>query len=208
MERSWGLPASQLLVAGEAAAAATLRASLGIDLFSQPEFWERIVARQLGGEPTMRKALHDVDVEIWGRACRAEVKYSTAFRCSFKAIRGKDWSREVFKWALPRGNSGKAGVDACILVGRDVDDRLFAWVVPQEHIAERCASITMTAPSARASSKPSRWDRYAVPWDAMLPAFARAAHNTYDMPKRRAGIAQRAREAIGCGDLFDEGGRP
>lgn len=38
-----------------------------------------------------------------------------------------------------------------------------------------------------------------------LKAWCQRCHNTYDMPKRRAGIAQRAREAIGCCDLFDEG---
>lgn len=35
-----------------------------------------------------------------------------------------------------------------------------------------------------------------------LKAWCQRCHNTYDMPMRRAGIAQRAREAAGEQDLF------
>lgn len=37
-----------------------------------------------------------------------------------------------------------------------------------------------------------------------LRAWCQRCHNTYDMPMRRAGIAQRARVAAGISDLFDE----
>lgn len=37
-----------------------------------------------------------------------------------------------------------------------------------------------------------------------LKAWCQRCHNTYDMPMRRAGIAQRAREASGVADLFAE----
>jgi 5-methylcytosine-specific restriction endonuclease McrA len=44
-----------------------------------------------------------------------------------------------------------------------------------------------------------------------LKAWCQRCHNTYDMPMRRAGIAARAREAMGVIDLFpttrDEGER-
>lgn len=37
-----------------------------------------------------------------------------------------------------------------------------------------------------------------------LKAWCQRCHNTYDMAKRRAGIAERARQALGVPDLFDE----
>jgi hypothetical protein len=203
VNREWGLPDSDLLSEMEMVSVMRLKHSLGLDVLSQPEFWERIVARQLGGEPTAHKALHDVDVPIWGRPCRAEVKYSRAFRSVYKPIRGTDWTRLVFKWALPRGQGGKEGVDACILVGRDVDGLLFCWVVPATTIASTCASITMTAPSNRKAGTHSIWDRWAVPWDAMLPAFADRCHNTYDAANRRAGIRARQRAQRAVGDLLE-----
>jgi 5-methylcytosine-specific restriction endonuclease McrA len=40
---------------------------------------------------------------------------------------------------------------------------------------------------------------------ANLRAWCQRCHNTYDMPMRRAGIAQRARDALGVPDLFPSG---
>lgn len=41
-----------------------------------------------------------------------------------------------------------------------------------------------------------------------LKAWCQRCHNTYDMPKRRAGIAERARDALGCDDLFARDDQP
>ena len=38
--------------------------------------------------------------------------------------------------------------------------------------------------------------------DENLRAWCQRCHNRYDMPMRKAGIAQRAREALAAGDLF------
>lgn len=43
--------------------------------------------------------------------------------------------------------------------------------------------------------------------DNNLRAWCQRCHNLYDMPKRRAGIAERARAAMASGDLFAEGRR-
>lgn len=37
-----------------------------------------------------------------------------------------------------------------------------------------------------------------------LKAWCQRCHNTYDMPKRRAGIAERARQALGVAEMFAE----
>ena len=37
-----------------------------------------------------------------------------------------------------------------------------------------------------------------------LKAWCQRCHNTYDMPMRRAGIAERARKSSGIADLFEE----
>ena len=203
MMREWGFNERELLAPSERVAVDILRASLQFDALAQPLFWETVVARNLGGGVTSHQATHDVEVVIWGRACHAEVKFSSAFTCNYRPIRGKDWTRPVFKWAKPRGGSGKASADAIILIGRDVDKLLYSWIVPRDAIGAKCASITVTTPSHRAPNSISPWDRYATPWDAMLPAFARICHNRYDAPMRRAGIIARARAQLAIADLFE-----
>lgn len=177
--------------------------AMGYDPLSAPIAWEAIVAQTLGGTTTDHKAAHDVDVVIWGRSCRAEVKFSAAYFGKFEPIRGVDWSRNVFKWSRPRGMSGKYGVDACILIGRDIDQQVYLWIVPVDAIAADCASITVTAPSSRKPRSRSMWDEFQVPWSAMLPAFAAVCHNRYDAPMRRRGIAERAKASAAVGDLLD-----
>lgn len=202
MRRDWGMPESDLLTGPELEAVECLRDVTGFDTLAQPLFWECAVARRLGGIVTRHKALHDVEVTIWDRVCLGEVKYSTAFFSTYKPIRGKNWSRHTFKWALPRGNSGKAGVDAVVFIGRDVDGLLFCWVVPASEIAADCKSITVAAPSARTIGTWSAWDRWQAPMDAVLPAFARACHNRYDQPHRRKNAAKTRRDGKRTGELF------
>lgn len=202
MHPEWGVTEHDILRAVELEATCRLRHDTGFDPLSQPLFWEHLVARQLGGDITAHKALHDVEVTIWDCICRAEVKYSTAFWMTYRPIRGKDWSRPSFKWALPRGNSGKAGVDAIVLVGRE-DDRWFFWVVPASEVSASCASITASAPSVRREGSWSRLDRWQVPWDVLLPTFARICHNRYDQKHRQKNASQTRRTKKGNGELFD-----
>jgi len=204
MTYNWPTPTIDLLLDDERKAVSVLKSEMDFDAFSQPLFWEKIVAQRLGGLATSHKALHDVEVEIWRKTCRAEVKFSRSFLCHFTRIRGKDWSRNIFKWAKPRGCSGKDTVDAVILLGID-SGMVYCWIIPKSDIARNCSSITMTVPAERQGSR-SRWDQYAVPFDAMLPAFARVCHNRYDAPMRAKGIRERAQEAVAkahVGDLFE-----
>lgn len=196
----WALPAVDLLSSDERAAVLTLNDGLGFNVFTQPLFWENIIARQFGGTVTHHRSLHDVEVNIWQKDCRLEVKFSRGYIGHFSKIREKDWSRPVFKWASPRGYSGKSSAHAIALIGME-NEMIFSWLIPTEKILPNCKSITMTTPSGRIGHK-SRWDKYAVPFDVLLPAFARLCHNRYDMPMRRAGMKARAREACACGDLF------
>jgi hypothetical protein len=149
MMLDWGTTERELLADDEREACALVRREIGLDVLRQPQFWEHVVARYLGGRVTSHGALWDVDVTIWGSPCHAEVKFASAFFASYNPIRGKDWSRDVFRWALPRGNSGKIGADACILIGLDTDRIAYRWVVPITAIKQDCRAITIATPRAR-----------------------------------------------------------
>lgn len=173
----------------------------GVEVARYSAFWEAVVARMLGGELTGHKALHDIDVTIWGRPCRIEVKFATAVFMHYRPIRGEDWSRHVFKWAKPRGNSGKRTVDAIVLLGYDAG-LVYTWVVPLTEIRQNCSSITVCTPHDRAVGSHSAWDAYMVPATELLPSVARACHNILDLPMRKANAAARRRSGNAAGDLF------
>lgn len=162
----WGVPANQFMDAEEVRAAAIL-ASAGFNPMEQPLFWEVMVARVLSGITTPRTHQCDVELIVDGRARYAEVKFSNAFSSSFDTGR-----RPVFKWALPRGNSGKHLADAIILIGWH-EERAFSWVMPRSAVHQSCKSITVTVPRSREGSH-GKWDAYAVPFDQLLPEFLRA----------------------------------
>lgn len=174
----------------------------GFDVMRQPMFWEVLVATVLGGKTTPHCEEFDVDVSIWGKRCRAEVKFSNVFYCKYSPIRGVDWSRNVFKWAKPRGCAGKDGADACILIGRDVDETNYVWVVPLIAIKRGRASITITAPSSRVTDHRGRLDRWLVPFDQLLPAFAQVCHNRLDAEMRRRGVKERERAKRAVGEML------
>jgi hypothetical protein len=124
---------------------------------------------------------------------RAEVKFSNAFETTVR-LKSSSYRRTVFKWAAPRGKSGKHTVDAIILIGLDVGRLAYSWVLPRDSIAPDCRSITIATPSQRGTAIEGRLDRFAVPFDQILPAFARLV--------RRAGIKARAHAQRASGDLF------
>ena len=179
-----------------------VRRLTGFDVSRSPHFWETWIAFQLGGEQTEHKGEVDVDVVIWGRRCRAEVKFSRAFWSKYKGIRGKDWSRNSFKWSITIPQDAKRRADALILIGVDLDGVIYSWVVPFSKIKKGRRSLTITAPSSRSDNALGRLDRWNAPPTEILPAFARACHNRYDAPMRREGIKQRARATLAVGDLL------
>jgi hypothetical protein len=144
----------------------------GFDALRNPEFWEAQIAMQLGGDPTAHKDADDIHVMIWGRMCRAEVKFSRAFHCNYRPIRGQDYSRFMFKWALS-DRQMRQPADAVILIGIDRDGTIYAWVLPSRAARH---SLSVTAPSDRRSANGGRLDAYLVPPTEILPAFARVAH--------------------------------
>lgn len=173
MRHEWGIPEADLLSGRDATAVLQLRASLGFDVLAQPEFWERVIAHRIGGRLTPKNCPHDVEITEAGLHFRAEVKFSRAFSCSFE--KGPS---NVFKWARILGFGGKASVDATVLVGRDVDGLVYAWVVPNSDLVLCSGGLTVRAPSARTYGRRSRMDDYAVPFDQIIHAFLRAARVT------------------------------
>lgn len=200
MKPDLSMPVRDVLTDDEHHAMHVLQAA-GFESARQSAFWEAVVARMLGGSLTEHKALHDVEVTIWGRLCRAEVKFSSATFTHYREIRGQDWSRHVFKWALPRGNSGKHSADVIVLLGHDAG-LVYTWVVPREAIHKECRSITICTPRDRQPNSTGRWDSFAIPTTELLPAVALACHNILDLPMRKANAAARRRSGKAAGDLF------
>lgn len=156
----------------------------GFDPLRSADFWERWVAEQLGGDQTDRKAAYDVRVDIWGRECLGEVKFSQAFYADY----GKH-SRHIFKWLMSKPQVRNRTADAVILIGVDQDRLIYAWVIPRDAMPPGKRTITTTAPSDRRPTICGRIDPYAVPVTELLPAFAAACHNRLDAKSRRANAA-------------------
>lgn len=175
--------AARTLFVTESNAIDTIRCSLGMDLLKIPAMWEFWLARQLGGTITSHQAEWDVEVEIWGRQCHVEAKFSNAYFATFGLIRGRNYSRNVFKWGRPRGCSGKNGADCIVFMGLDVDGLLYVWVVPLQEVP-MVPSITISAPSGRLTNVRGRMDDWNIPPDEVLPAVARICHNRHDRKHR------------------------
>lgn len=158
-----------------------LRNLSGFDPLHSPEFWERWVSTQLGGTKTPAGDPVDVEVEIGGSAYRGEVKYSQAFWANFKPIRGKLYSRHVWKWVLsPRQHRDRAA-HVVILIGVDVDHNIYFYVVPNSAL-RKGRTITITAASSRTGKQIGRLDHWIVPPTELLPAFSAAA--SYELAHR------------------------
>lgn len=142
-------------------------------VFKNPEFWERYICTLLGGEHTPRRCEHDVDINIWGRPCTVEIKFSNEYFQKYTPIRGKDWSRYVFKWAKVIGNSGKKNIDVVVLIGLSKDNYIYCWALPRNEIKSR-ESITVASPDERTSV--SGYDKFMCPLDALLPQVAYICH--------------------------------
>lgn len=195
----WGALESDILFPSELAHVEGLR-SIGFDPLAQPALWEVIIARMLGGETTSHKSEHDIEAEIGGIMRYVEVKFSTGHRCKYSPIRGRDYSHEQFRWAKPRGKGGKDAVDAIVLVGRAMSGLVYSWVLPLGMIARGCSSIAIKCPEERATDG-WRWDRYAVPFDQLLPAIARIARGDLPPPPLIPKEAERLRVLERAGQI-------
>lgn len=198
-----GVPVAELLPPEVLSSAEKINLGCGYNILLSPGLWESWIAVQLGGERTPKKHPFDVTIDIWGKKCAGEVKFSTAFSGIFSPIRGKSMSRFVFKWLMTKSQVRDMPAHAVIFIGLDIDATVHSWVVPTCELPPGKRSFTITAPSSRRSGI-GRMDKWAVPATEILPAFAMACHNTYDAPhrKRNATATNRAKKAVG--DLFEE----
>lgn len=156
-----------------------LRSETGFDTLRSPDFWETWIALQLGGIQTPHKGAFDVAVSIWGRECRAEVKFSNAFWATYRT-KGADWSRNVFKWSITARQDKDRASDAMILVGVDIDRLIYGWVVPTQSVPAGKRMLSATAPSSRRGDGLGRLDQWRAPFMEILPVFARICHNHFE----------------------------
>lgn len=202
-----GTEPAELFGAAMRSTIADLQEQSGFDAIRDPAFWESWLAVQFGAEQTAQKAGVDLRVTIAGRECTAEVKFSNAFFCRFTQIRGADWSRHMFKWALTRPQEHRREADAILLIGVDVDSKIYSWAVPYSHVPAGRLWISITAPSNRRTRSVGRIDAFSAPVTELLPAFARLSHGL-DAPMRRVNASKTIHRKRGQDDLFIEEPRP
>lgn len=193
---------AELLFGADAAYAInSVLSQTGFDPLRSADFWERWVSEQLGGVQTDRKAPYDVRVNIWGRECLGEIKFSQAFYADY----GKH-SRHIFKWLMTKPQVRNRIADAVILIGVDRDRSISSWVIPRNAMPLGKRSITTTAPSDRRPTICGRIDPYVVPVTELLPAFAAACHNRHDAKSRHVNASITRHEKAGQLDLIGRDG--
>lgn len=180
-----------------------LKSLTGFDAAKSPAFWESWIATQLGGNVTPHKCAWDVAVQIWGKACHVEIKHSNAFWAD-QRVKSTDQSGWKYKWALPRGLSGKDGVQCIVLVGLSDHDEVHTWVMPIEVFGRGCSAVTISSPASRRRTYLARYDQYLVPPTELLPAVASICHNRHDTPHRQANAAKTSDRKRGQSRLFEE----
>lgn len=162
-----------------------------------PRFWEGVVARVLGGATTDHRCGWDVDAG----GIRVEVKFATAFDCSFA-----NGTRRVFKFASLLGcGIDRKPCDVVVLIGSD-DPEVFCWVAPYGEIRSR--TVTLSHPGGRVeplgSKRIARFDRFGSCLTQLLPDVCRAYRESlaWDRPHRavNAGITRKLR--AGQPDMF------
>lgn len=165
----WCSPA-ELLGEDRVATIAKLKASSGFDALRCAGFWESWAAVQLGGRQTSANHQFDVAVDFGGTEVGVEIKYSQAFWANFALVRDVDCSRHVWKWLVSHRQHYELPPDVLVLIGVDIDSRVYTYVLP--HSALKGRSITVTAPSSRIGQR-ARLDDWLVPPTEMLPAVMR-----------------------------------
>ncbi|MEE7460620.1 hypothetical protein MFUR16E_04390 [Methylobacterium fujisawaense] len=201
----WALVAQRLdevLSAAELAAITAL--SDLVDPRRDPLFWERIVARVLGGETTPHQCGWDVEIE----GIRVEVKFATGFDCNFA-----NGARRVFKFASLLGAGAfPKSCDVIVLIGYD-DPEVFCWVAPYSEMRSR--TVTLSHPGGRVeplgSKAIARFDRYGSSLTQLLPDVCRAYRDlgaAWDRPHRAVSASLTRRLRAGQPDLFAAERRP
>lgn len=94
-----GIRINEFLDKKEISSIGILERNIGFKVYEQPKFWEDAVCRMVDGKCLGHKSLHDIEVNIWGRICRIEVKFSTSSATPSQRIR-KDKGR-LDKWEVP-----------------------------------------------------------------------------------------------------------
>jgi hypothetical protein len=181
----------------ELGAARLIRDEFHVDVTRTYQFWEAAVARITTGGQTPHGCPWDVELDYFGKAIRIEVKFSQEFECTFRA-----GTRQVFKFAAPKGTGEEKPSHVTVLLGIDGQDDVHTWVIPSASLAQS-ASITLTSPRARrGGTSRSPVDAWRCPPTQLLPEVLRAwrCHLHYDRDhhaETRARTRQAAIEAAG-----------
>lgn len=107
------------------------------------QFLEAAVARITTGGQTSHGCPWDVELDHFGEAIQIEVKFSQEFECSFR-----EGTRQVFKFAAPKGTGEEKPSHVTVLLGIDGQDDVHSWATPSASLAHS-TSITHTFPRAR-----------------------------------------------------------
>lgn len=197
----WSLDAQSL---SEVISTSELSAIEALKDLSDPRrdsrFWEKIVARILGGVTTDHQCPWDVEVD----GIKVEVKFSTGFDVAFSKGR-----RRVFKFASLLGcGLDRKQCDVLVMIGFDNPD-VFCWVVPYADVNSKV--VTISHPATRAvrlgAHNLARFDRFGSSLTQLLPDVCRAyrdgvAHNAWDQPHRAVNASLTRKLKAGQPDLF------
>lgn len=153
-----------------------LHVRFGADIARTYQFWEAAVARIVAGHVTSASCPWDVEIAYFTEQIRIEVKFSQEFTCQFR-----QGSRQVYKFALPKGGGKAKDAHVIVFVGLDAADAVDIWVAPAASIGQ-VSSITLTVPRTRTGADRSMLGGLDQPLSQLLPEVVRAyrCHLRYD----------------------------
>lgn len=182
---SWAsVHVSTLLDAEELAAVELMSSRFGHDVVRTFGFWESMVTMITAGKATSHSCPWDVELPYGDRQIRIEVKYARQHLSKYR-----DASRNVFKFANPKGRGAQKAADVIVLIGIHDLDRFSTWAIPAAMV-RKCKSITLNLPHERRGSDRSRGiGGYLCPPDQLLPEILRSYRERLllgDAPAARA----------------------
>lgn len=162
-------PLTAFLSSEELTAVRLIRDQFQVDVTRTYQFWEAAVARITTGIQTTHGCPWDVELDHLGTPIRIEVKFSQEFPCRFRT-----GTRQVFKFAAPKGEGREKPSDVTVLLGIDAEDNVHAWAVPSGTLPQS-TSITLTSPRTRlGGTSRSPVDVWRCPPTQLLPEILRA----------------------------------